>query len=62
MELDGGQHYENGGPEYDRLRTEYLMQNHGLELLRFTNLEIQQSFGPVCEEIDRRVKERIERK
>ena len=58
IELDGSQHYTVDGLEYDRLRTEILEKYH-LDVLRFTNLEIDREFDAVCEEIDRKVKERI---
>ena len=59
IELDGSQHYEGNGPEYDRKRTEFLEQVQKLQVLRFTNLEIKQNFQGVCMEIDRVVRERF---
>ena len=58
IELDGSQHYEGTGPEYDRKRTEFLVQTQNLRVLRFTNLDIRQNFQGVCMEIDRVVRER----
>ena len=50
IELDGSQHYEEQGLEYDKKRSEYL--NHlGIRVLRFSNLEIHQNFRGVCEAI-----------
>ena len=45
--------------EYDRLRTEILEKYH-LEVLRFTNLEVDREFDAVCREIDRKVKEAVD--
>ena len=57
VELDGSQHYDPSEMENDRKRTEYL-ESQGLQVLRFTNLDIQREFRSVCEMIDRTVKER----
>ena len=59
VELDGSQHYMDGGPACDLERTEALEQNWGLLVLRFTNLEVQQNLEGVCAAIDRTVKGRI---
>ena len=59
IELDGSQHYTVEGMEYDRLRTEILEKYH-LEVLRFTNSEVDRSFDEVCLQIDRKVKEAVE--
>ena len=50
IELDGSQHYEDAGQEYDRLRTEYL-ESLGIRVLRFSNNDIKQNFRGVCEAI-----------
>ena len=50
IELDGSQHYEEQGQEYDRTRTEYL-QHLGIRVLRFSNADIKQNFRGVCEAI-----------
>ncbi len=39
IEVDGGQHFENEGIEYDKDRDEY-MASIGLKVLRFTNTEV----------------------
>ena len=57
VELDGSGHYEPEQIQKDIQRTEYL-NSQGLQVLRFTNLDIQKNFRSVCEEIDKRVKER----
>ena len=51
IELDGSQHYEPEEIEKDRVRTAYL-ESLGLQVIRFTNLEVLQQFRSVCEAID----------
>ncbi len=53
IELDGSQHFEEEGLQYDAKRTEYLEQVEKLRVLRFTNLEIKLNFEGVCTAIDR---------
>ncbi len=60
VELDGGQHFEDDGPDRDRERSEYLRQHHGAEVIRFTNLEVKRSFDEVCAAIDRAVERRLQ--
>ena len=57
IEIDGGQHYTEEGLAYDKGRTEAL-EKHGLEVIRFTNREVDQQFEGVCKRIDERIKER----
>jgi very-short-patch-repair endonuclease len=52
IELDGSQHYSHEGLTRDAARTEVL-STMGLEVLRFTNLDIEQNLTGVCEEINR---------
>ena len=58
VELDGSQHYELSGKEYDNARTDYLQQ-FGLLVLRVSNYEINSNFYGVCDKIDSLVKQRI---
>ncbi|MBQ9459175.1 MAG: endonuclease domain-containing protein [Oscillospiraceae bacterium] len=51
IELDGSQHYEKNAALYDAERSEYL-NSLGIQVLRFSNLEIQRSFSAVCDKID----------
>ena len=51
IEIDGSQHYTEEGLEYDRIRTEYL-NSRGLNVMRFTNYEIDHNFDEVCEKIN----------
>ncbi len=52
VELDGGQHYEKAGEVHDRRRTLYL-QRLGIEVVRFSNLEVIQQMDDVLEQIVR---------
>ena len=58
IELDGSQPYEEEKIKYDKKRTEYL-ENLGLKVLRFTNLDIKENFYEVCSVIDYEVKKRV---
>lgn len=58
VEIDGSQHYESKEINYDSKRTAYL-ESLGLIVLRFSNLEINESFYEVCTVIDEAVKNRI---
>ena len=58
VELDGSQHCDPGTVEYDRKRTDYL-RSQGLEVLRFSNLDVMRQFRRVCEAIDMEVKRRV---
>ena len=58
VELDGSQHCDPKEIEYDRKRTTYL-HSQGLEVLRFSNLDVMRQFKSVCEAIDIAVKGRI---
>ncbi|PNA03418.1 MULTISPECIES: endonuclease domain-containing protein [unclassified Pseudomonas] len=52
VELDGGQHFEETGEIHDRRRTVYL-QRLGIEVVRFSNLEVIRQMGDVLEQIVR---------
>ena len=58
VELDGSRYCDPGSLEYDQKRTEYL-RSQGLEVLRFSNLDVMRQFRSVCEAIDIAVKGRI---
>ena len=49
--LDGSQHYEDEGMEYDKERTAYLEQ-YGIRVLRIPNNEVNKNVSGVCEYID----------
>ncbi|WP_455501167.1 endonuclease domain-containing protein [Gemmiger sp.] len=55
VELDGGQHYEEESRRHDAQRTEYL-EELGIKVLRFSNLDVMQHFEGVCRVIDDAVK------
>ena len=50
IELDGSQHYDEAGRRADECRDAYL-RSLGLTVLRYSNADIQQRFGSVCEDI-----------
>ena len=58
VELDGSQHYEDKGMEYDTERTIYLEQ-YGVRVVRIPNNEVNQNFSGVCEYIDVAVKQSL---
>ena len=60
VELDGSQHYEDKGMEYDAERTAYLEQ-YGVRVLRIPNNEVNQNFSGVCEYIDVAVRQSLHR-
>ena len=57
VELDGSQHYTPEEMEYDRKRTAYLEQQ-GLKVIRFSNLDVMRRFRDVCGMIHEIVEER----
>ena len=58
VELDGSQHYTDEGMEYDKMRTAVL-EEYNLTVIRFSNLEIDNNFSGVCQQIDACVKENM---
>ena len=58
IELDGGQHYDDENIKADKKRTKAL-EEQGLKVLRFTNLDIKYNFKAVCETIETEVKKRL---
>lgn len=57
IELDGSQHFTEENLEYDSKRTQ-ILERYGLQVIRFTNLQIDHEFPAACEEIDRIINER----
>ena len=51
IELDGSQHYEEGGLLKDKIRTEKI-ESRNLTVIRIPNNEINKNFRGVCEFID----------
>ncbi len=59
IELDGSQHFEEEGLEYDEKRTSFLEQ-YGLTVIRVANNMINKQFRVVCEYIDNYVRQIIQ--
>ena len=58
VELDGSQHYEEKGMEYDAERTAFLEQ-YGIRVLRIPNNEVNKNLSGVCEYLDFAVKQSL---
>ena len=58
VELDGSQHYEEKGIEYDAERTAFLEQ-YGIRVLRIPNNEVNKNLSGVCEYINLAVKQSL---
>ena len=58
IEVDGSQHYKPQGIAYDAERSAFLSAL-GLEVLRFSNRDIDRDFRGVCEEIDITIQNRL---
>ena len=54
VELDGSQHYEHEAIEYNKVRTNFL-ESLGIQVMRFTNVDIEKSFEGVCNVIANKV-------
>ena len=52
IELDGSQHYDEAGLAADRERDRYL-SGLGLRVLRYSNMDVNQRFSEVCDDIMR---------
>ena len=59
IEVDGFQHYEPQGIAYDEERSTFL-STLGLEVLRFSNRDIDRDFRGVCEQIDTTIQNRLQ--
>ena len=55
IELDGSQHYEDAGREYDEKRDKYLSE-YGVKIIRIPNNAVNENFEGVCEFLDREIK------
>ncbi len=58
IELDGSQHYSDEGLSYDENRTK-IINEHGIEVIRISNTEIDSNFINVCSYINEEIKKRI---
>lgn len=54
VELDGGQHNQSEGREYDAIRTNYL-NAHGVEVVRFWNNEVLVEIDAVLARLELRL-------
>ena len=61
IELDGSQHFTPEGITYDEARTAAI-ETVGVEVLRFTNRDIDSDYRAVCTKIDAAVHERLNQK
>ncbi len=59
IEADGGQHYKDQGKITDNIRTDCLAKQ-GIELLRFSNLDILNNIEGVCYKIQEIIKRKKE--
>ena len=50
IELDGSQHYDIEGKQYDEARDAY-MRSIGLIVLRYSNADVNHRFQSVCQDI-----------
>jgi very-short-patch-repair endonuclease len=57
IELDGSQHFGKFAELYDENRTAYF-QSLGIQVLRFTNRDIQNQLDDVCRQIDETMAQR----
>jgi len=58
IEVDGSQHYQPQDRAHDKKRSDFLSAL-GLEVLRFSNREIDRDFRGVCEQIDSAIRKRL---
>ena len=59
IEVDGSQHFEPQGMAYDIERSQFLT-GLGLEVLRFSNRDIDMNFRGVCEQIELTIQKRLQ--
>lgn len=59
IELDGSGHYEPQGMAYDSARSAFLTAL-GLEVLRFSNRDVDRDFRGVCTQIDITIQKRLQ--
>ncbi len=58
IEVDGTQHFSEQGQTYDRERSAILAQYY-LQVLRFSNAEVDFHFDSVCEKIHQTIQSRL---
>ena len=59
IEIDGGQHYEDKNRTEDEKRTN-IINRYGVDVIRFSNYDINTNFEGVCREIDRFICEKLD--
>ena len=59
IEVDGSQHYEPQGMAYDVERSAFLSAL-GLDVLRFSNRDVDKDFRGVCTQIDSTIQKRLQ--
>jgi very-short-patch-repair endonuclease len=58
IEVDGSQHYTEDGIVNDENRTK-ILNAYSIDVLRFSNFDIERNFEGVCRKIDKTVKESL---
>lgn len=58
IEIDGSQHYSDEGMNYDEKRTNAI-NDFGIEVIRFSNYDVNTNFEGVCMEIDKVISSKI---
>ena len=61
IELDGSQHYEENKKREDEERTR-IINSYGIDILRFSNHDIDTNFEGVCMQIDKIISEKMKNK
>jgi very-short-patch-repair endonuclease len=51
IELDGDSHFTDAGERHDHSRT-HVLGHYGINVIRFTNVEVLQQFEAVCARIE----------
>ena len=60
IELDGSQHYTEEGLGYDEERTN-ILNTYNIEVIRFSNYEVDNNFEEVCKMIDDTIKSKMKK-
>ena len=60
IELDGSQHYTEKGLIHDKERSDFLLQELGIRVIRISNLDVLQRFNDICRFIDFEVTKSLE--
>ena len=59
IEIEGSQHYDAAGQDYDARRTGYF-EELGLMVVRYSNADINVRFSEVCDSIDHVIRQRLD--